>query len=658
MLKSVKELAKLPADSQDIYKRNVIDRYVDRPAVMEDLCLADFVALYNFRGKKDNSSEQTLDLSDEFNVMEENSSSESSRTIPISDGVLSRRRNPKILRFCRFSHAKDPFNFYRERLMLFKPWRNEALDLEKVDVEQVYLQFESLIKVNSQKYIQEDVDLDAISSEIENLRTNQDADNEREDGENNENEEVSNEAPFNNVYDYPNNTMEADVMFNIGNCDIEVPSTLGIESNKITLPELISDAEYIKLMTSLNLKQYDYVMHVLNGVKSNEFPFYDFVGGEAGVGKSKLISALYQSLIRQYRKQPGPVDSVEVMICAYTGKAAHNIGGVTAHNAFLLSIKNFLEISDYRLTPEKLNNLRVKFAKLKVIIIDEISLFGRRTFEKLNERLKEIFQTEKIFGGVSIIVLGHFGQLRPVKDDYIFACSGTGMQRLVGNCLWAPFKYFELTEIMRQKDDLKFAEALGRLSIGSMTNEDVELFNARCFSESNLPEDGKSAVRLMWRNDDVAEYNQRRLRELWNNNCLRIEYVAQDKIVGALSRQESNRIQHNLKGLSPQNTQGLASEIILQTGIRYMITANINVSDGLFNGASGILKFIQFVDGKAETLFLQFENPSIGKSARLMKENFYRANQNVSRDWTPLDRIKVSFKVSKKGNGQVRIIKT
>lgn len=651
MLKSPKELKELPADSQDIYKRNVLDRYVERPVEMENLCLADFVALYSFKGKKSNSEAVTNnDLEEELNLGDENESEELSNSIKISDGVLNRRRNPKILRFCRFNHAKDPYNFYRERLMLFKPWRNETDQLENVDVEQMYMEFQTLIKTNSDKYIREDVDLDALSNEIQEFRENENV----EESEILENEEnVSDQEEF-NVFDFPDNTMAANVMFDIGH-ETAVASP-AVEFNKITVPGIMSNAEYIDLMASLNCKQHDYVMHVLNSVKCEELPFYHFIGGEAGVGKSKLITAIYQSLLRQFRKVPGTADSIFMLICAYTGKAAHNVGGVTAHNAFLLSIKNFLEVSEYRLTQEKLNNLRVKFANLKIIIIDEVSLFGRRTFEKLNERLKEIFQTEKLFGGLTIIVLGHFGQLRPVKDDYIFASSGNGMQRLAGNILWKPFVYFELTEIMRQKDDLLFAQALGRLSVGEMTSQDINLFKNRCFNEMSLPEEGKSAVRLMWRNDDVAEYNKRRLHELHDNNSIRIEFRAKDQIVGALSLQEKQKIIHNLENLSAQLTQGLSKVIVLQTGIRYMITANIDVPDGLFNGAVGLLKFIQFTNGQAETLFFEFENPSIGKAARVLKESFYRVNSNICKNWTPLDRIKSTFKVSKKGNGQVQLI--
>lgn len=649
MLKSPSELKKLSPESSDIYKRNVLNRYIERPELLDNLCLADFVALYNFRGNKSSLSDESNDLNQDTTMDADLEIDDSMKSITLSDGVLRRRKQPKIIRFCRFNLAKDPHNFFRERLMLFKPWRNESVELEEIDPEQIYLQNINLIKENSRNYIKEDSDLELLSRAIENGRENQ-----TDDAEGFENDEDSEESSVINVFDYPDNTMQADIMFEIGlGHDSSVAAMSGTEFNKLTIPEVFSNKDYIELMASLNEKQFSYVIHVLSSVKSNEMPFYHFVGGEAGVGKSKLITAIYQSLSRYYKLEPGPLDSVPIMICAYTGKAAHNIGGVTAHNAFLLSIKNHLEVSNYRLTAEKLNNLRVKFAKLKVIIIDEVSLFGRRTFEKLNERLKEIFQTDRLFGGITIIVLGHFGQLRPVKDDFIFASSGNGIQRMIGNLLWEPFEYYELTEIMRQKNDLLFAEALSRMSIGIMNESDVELFRSRCYTESSLPPNGKAAVRLMWRNAEVAEYNNRRLNELSCEDTIRIEYRAIDQVVGSVSKNETQTILHNLDIASPNNTQGLAKTLILQIGIRYMVTTNVDVSDGLFNGAISVLKFVEFLNGKAETLYMEFEDPSIGKNARALKDAFYRVNPDVNKNWTPIQRQKSMFKVTKKGIGQV-----
>jgi len=52
--------------------------------------------------------------------------------------------------------------------------------------------------------------------------------------------------------------------------------------------------------------------------------------------------------------------------------------------------------------------------------------------------------------------------------------------------LWHRFELYELTELMTQKDDLKFAEALLRFAKGATTTEDDEMFGSRELSNLNL----------------------------------------------------------------------------------------------------------------------------------------------------------------------------
>ena len=48
-----------------------------------------------------------------------------------------------------------------------------------------------------------------------------------------------------------------------------------------------------------------------------------------------------------------------------------------------------------------------------------------------------------------------------------------------------------------------------------------------------------------------------------------------------------------------------------------MITTNIDVSDGLFNGATGIIRFIeQSLQGAPMAIWIEFDDSTIGKAAR------------------------------------------
>lgn len=87
-------------------------------------------------------------------------------------------------------------------------------------------------------------------------------------------------------------------------------------------------------------------------------------------------------------------------------------------------------------------------------------------FNFINLRLQEIMGTTKLFGGLHIITFGDMFQLPPVFDNWIFL-NGKRATDVLGTNVWKQhFKYYELTDIMRQKDDKPFAEILNRLRKG------------------------------------------------------------------------------------------------------------------------------------------------------------------------------------------------
>ena len=125
----------------------------------------------------------------------------------------------------------------------------------------------------------------------------------------------------------------------------------------------------------MNLIQRRIFLHTLHCFKTNkQLPMYLYIGGGAGVGKSTLIKALYEGLVRNFNSLPSTnPDITKVLLTAPTGKAAHNIHGMTLHSAFALPVTEFGgEMPN--LSSSVLNTLRSKLLCLKLIIIDEISM--------------------------------------------------------------------------------------------------------------------------------------------------------------------------------------------------------------------------------------------------------------------------------------------
>lgn len=654
MLKSKQELEKLDPNSTDIFKSGPIERYAIRPTEIENMCLADFVALFNIKTK---SSAQNNEEMLEQDVDEEAEEVEDTgvdlgvlRSFKLSDGTtIKERRRSKIIRYCRYNAHQDPENYFREMIMLFYPWRNEEQDIIQKNCEEILQNNRDLIESNCKKY-------NAVPPNFEEAIAfiNAERELEEESETSGQEEEIVHEDGDDeaNVYGYADNVPEFDI-----NVELEAGAYGLDQVRHYVVPDMLSDSAYLELMTSLNIEQRDYVMHVISLLKSNEVPFYHMLSGQAGVGKSRVISAIYQSAIRIFRKEPGQNDEkIEVLLTAPTGKAAHNINGMTLHSAVMLNAGKGSSAL-HHLSADKQNSLRERLLNLRLIIIDEISMVTGNNFAQTNINLNDIFNTDetgKIFGDRSMILVGDFGQLKPI-GNYVFEPPTTNtIAVLAPDHLWSHFKLYELTQVMRQRDDKTFAEALGRLSKGLCTKDDEKMFKNSCFDEQSLPEAGKNAIRLMRTNAEIEIYNSKRLEIIKPSANMSLVFTAVDSVIGNVTETLKRQALHSLELKETRDTHGLCKHLELVTGVRYMVTVNINVSDGLFNGASGILRRIDVKNGKAGTIYIEFDDPKVGNETR--KDPYYLKLMSAAgapTTWTPIKRAKKKIHLLDKGSVQV-----
>ena len=338
--------------------------------------------------------------------------------------------------------------------MLFLHWRNEETDLyDSFDTyETHYKAKEEQIQPIRLKYERNN---DVLEAAIEQISTEE---NELilHDNDTNMHENIENTGDEYGFFDpdRPEEHTKHDLAYDMGQtCTYQ--TQVDYSGTKMT------DSEYMQLMQSLNIKQSELCTHVLKAVDTQNDQMCIFIEGGAGVGKTQVAKAIYQSLEKFYSSQPGEnPDDLHAIILAPTGMAAYHINGNTIHSGL------HIDINKKDATPlsySELNTLRSKYNKIKAVFFDEISMVGRELFKKSEKRLREIMGTTKPFGGLHVLAVGDFFQMAPVMDSYIFKDDYINYGPLAINLWTTHFYIYSLTEIMRQQGEKQFCKILNRL---------------------------------------------------------------------------------------------------------------------------------------------------------------------------------------------------
>lgn len=101
-------------------------------------------------------------------------------------------------------------------------------------------------------------------------------------------------------------------------------------------------------------------------------------------------------------------------------------------------------------------------------------MMGATLLYLMDSRLQILRGTKESFGGISQIFVGDLFQLPAVRDQPIYGVpqSSEFAKFVTRSPAWDEFDLFELTEIMRQKDEKLFIEALNNIARGTVTQED------------------------------------------------------------------------------------------------------------------------------------------------------------------------------------------
>ena len=147
--RSEAEILSMSANSKDLFKRNTLDRYIDRPdkifrqgkyQLLDEMCYAEFLSNYSLENLKTNqyNGSQPEILDDLLRSSKSVEQSDLPKSFPLmsSKESLKLQKEKCILRFHIPNQTTQPKEYAHRMLFIFFPFRNES-DL-KAAVSRIY----------------------------------------------------------------------------------------------------------------------------------------------------------------------------------------------------------------------------------------------------------------------------------------------------------------------------------------------------------------------------------------------------------------------------------------------------------------------------------------------------------------------------------------
>ena len=249
------------------------------------------------------------------------------------------------------------------------------------------------------------------------------------------------------------------------------------------------------------------VKQLFDKIDSTNESFY--ITGKAGTGKSTFI----QYFAKNTRKK--------LLLCAFTGIAAINVGGQTIHSFFRFPLKPLLPEDDEITKFEQYSKKYKVIQEIDAIIIDEVSMLRADIVEAIDYSLRiNGGNPNKIFGGKQIIFVGDIFQLPPVtgandtlekmlfseeyKSKYFF--DSLAYKRLNPT-------YFEFKISYRQGSDLDFVQLLDKVRVCDIDDDVLKSLNTRVNTDY-VSKNDEFVITLTTNNTIAFNENVRRLNEL------------------------------------------------------------------------------------------------------------------------------------------------
>ena len=279
-----------------------------------------------------------------------------------------------------------------------------------------------------------------------------------------------------------------------------------------------------------------------------------FLTGSAGSGKTHTLNE-YIIYLKSRKIQP--------TIVAPTGIAASHLNGQTIHSYFSLGIRDEI---DEQFIEDLLDKkyIQTKFNKLKVLIIDEISMVSPSIFTSIDKILRAFKKNDIVFGGIQVILSGDFFQLPPISrssDNKRFSWQTLAWKELDLQTCYLEKKF-------RQDDDILIS-ILDEIREGNVSSKTHDILNSRM----NVTLDTSfNPTKLYTHNVDVDRINLSQLDKI-NETAQTFKYTSEGTQSNVAKIFKSSLVQE---------------EIILKKDAIVMFIKN-NPEKCYINGTTGIV---------------------------------------------------------------------
>ena len=100
LLLPLSKIQDLDDNDENIYCKNILDRYSSRPDTLEDICLADFAANYTYSHEKQHNNDPLDENESEIEMMQNNDSTAHADRITLKNGLGTMRKRKRNAIIC------------------------------------------------------------------------------------------------------------------------------------------------------------------------------------------------------------------------------------------------------------------------------------------------------------------------------------------------------------------------------------------------------------------------------------------------------------------------------------------------------------------------------------------------------------------------------